>query len=66
VKSLDAGHPLNKVLSNAMVQEAQNDEQTVTLSKAFFNKLLKLNGTIESSNAIKLEANVEDAKPFGQ
>jgi hypothetical protein len=62
MKSLGVGHPLNKVLSNAMVQEAQNDEQTVTLSKAFLNKLLKLNGTIEPSSAIKPEANVEDAK----
>ncbi len=46
VKSLDVGHPLNKVLPNAIVQKAQNDEQMVTLSKAFYNKLLKLNGII--------------------
>jgi hypothetical protein len=53
VKSLNVGHSLNKVLSNAMIQEAQNDEQIVKLSKAFFNKLLKLNGTIKPSSATK-------------
>jgi phage portal protein BeeE len=36
VKSLDVGHSLNKVLSNAMVHEAQNDEQNVTLSQQTF------------------------------
>jgi hypothetical protein len=36
-----------------MIQEAQNDEQIMTLSKAFFNKLFKLNGTIKPSSASK-------------